>query len=287
VSSPIPPPRPAPADGLAAAGLPAAPSRLAARIRELEARLAHASRLAALGQRVAQVAHEVRAPLGGIEGFAALLQRDLAPDDPRRGSAARILTAVQGLRRLVDDLLAFGRPPAARVRPVSARAVLEEALALVQEERRHLGLAVLSVERRYAREADGVLADPDALRQALVNLLRNASQAMGALGTLALSIRPTPGPRPASTLALRDSGPGIPAALREKVFDPFFTTRSGGTGLGLASARSLVELCGGWLELASDPGRGTTALVTLPLHVSEIPASFPEGHLRLAAGHGA
>lgn len=265
----------------------AAPARLQERVSHLEERLARAEGLAALGQRAAQVAHDLRTPLNGIQGFAELLARDLAPDDPRHELARKIILGTRRLNRTIGNMLGLCRSRLPTTRAISARVVLEEALELVEAERRQLRRPALEVERHFAPAADLVEGDPDLLRQAFLNLLLNAAQAIGGHGTLRLSIAPAAGVEDASTITIEDSGPGIPEHLREEICVPFFTTKSSGIGLGLASVRGVVALHGGRFELRGGPGRGTAAIITLPRHISEDCPPSPEGLARKAAGHRA
>ncbi|GAG47030.1 unnamed protein product, partial [marine sediment metagenome] len=157
--------------------------------RQLQERLERADKLAAIGQVTAQVAHEIRNPLNGIEGFAALLARDLDPGTKSGQFAQKIVVGARNLNKIVSNMLLFCQPRTLRLRSTSARAVVEEALAFIQEERRHLGREPLDIERAYEPDADLLEADPDQLRQALMNLLLNAEQAMGHRGTLHLAVR--------------------------------------------------------------------------------------------------
>jgi signal transduction histidine kinase len=228
--------------------------------RELEERLDRADKLAALGQLAAQVAHEIRNPLNGIEGFASLLLRDLGQGDRRREFARHILAGAQSLNKIVGNMLLFCQPCTLQPRQTCARKVLEEALAFVLEECRGQGRENLHVHRDYEPDGEPIEADPDQLRQAFMNLLLNAVQAMGDGGDIRLTSRDRP---EGLEIRIQDSGPGIPRGLREKVLDPFFTTKSTGTGLGLAIVQKIVRLHGGELRLES-PGEGTAAVVTLP-----------------------
>jgi len=239
--------------------------------RQLQARLDHADKLAALGEMAAQVAHEIRNPLNGIEGFATLLLRDLDDGDPRRGFAHHILTGARSLNTIVGDMLLFCRPCTLHARPVHLRHVLEEALTFVVDPHAGGGLRVC---RDYDAAADPVVADPDQLRQAFMNLLLNATQAMGHRGRLRVATRRVCGDADRVEVRICDSGPGIPHEVAERVFDPFFTTKSTGTGLGLAIVQKIVRLHGGDLRLESPSGHGTVAVVTLARHAPDpLPAA--------------
>jgi len=257
-------------------------------VRELQERLDRADKLAALGQMTAQVAHEIRNPLNSIEGFASLLVGDLAPDDKRRRFAAHVVTSARSLNQIVTNMLDFSEPFTVRPRPMSIRAVVEEALAFVAEDARHLGLAELDIETAFDPDADALEADPDLIRQALLNLLTNAVQAMPDGGTLRVAVgsvecrgpsdesEQTPGDgcrlptadcRPSAEwveVRIEDTGPGIPEEIRDRVLDPFFTTRTKGTGLGLAIVQKIASRHGGHLDIETETGRGTAAVLTLP-----------------------
>lgn len=238
------------------------------RLLQLEA---ERERFQALGQLAAGLAHEIKNPLGGIRGAAELLARRAA-DDKGRETAELIVREATRIAALVDDLLVFSRGEALKLRPVNVHEVLDGVLALLALEPL---AANVSVERSYDPSLPEFLADPDRLTQVFLNLARNAYQAMGAGGgTLRVTTRMTldhrvkaPDGRLAPTLAvwLEDTGPGMPEAVLRQATTPLFTTRPGGTGLGLAVADFWVAQHGGMLHLESELGRGTRARVTLPL----------------------
>jgi len=233
--------------------------------RRLQERLDRADKLAALGEMAAQVAHEIRNPLNGIEGFASLLIRDLPEGHKCREFANFIRGGARSLNKIVGNMLLFCQPCTLQPRGVSAREVVEEALAFVLQECRDRRRGGIEVRRDYDRAADAIEADPDQLRHAVLNLLLNAVQAMGDGGELVLATRAA---AEGVEIRIQDSGPGIPAPLRQKVLDPFFTTKSTGTGLGLAIVQKIARLHGGRFELDSEPGRGALAVLTLPRRVA-------------------
>ena len=232
--------------------------------RELQERLDRAGKLAALGQMAAQLAHEIRNPLNGIEGFASLLVRDLDAGDPRRQFAQHIVAGARSLNKIVTNMLDFAQPCVPQPRPTSAASVLDEALAFIAEECRHTGRENIALERDFDPEADALLADPDLLRQAAMNLLLNSVQAMADGGTLRVVTRLAPSAEDWIEIRIEDSGPGIPAEVRDKVLEPFFTTKSRGTGLGLAIVQKIARVHGGELALETEEGRGTAAILRFP-----------------------
>ena len=226
--------------------------------RELEVmRGALESRDRQLKLMLAGVAHEVRNPLGGIELFSGLLAEDL-----KAGSAAdatehvaRIQREVAYLQRIVEDFLAFAREqPLARA-PIDAPVLLAGACELLGAEAQAKGVKVEVDAAPAWLEADGSL-----LTAALVNLVKNAVQASPSGERVTVTGRSE---AERYTIQVRDAGPGIPEAERERVFEPFFTTREKGTGLGLPLARKIVRAHGGELAFTSTPG-STTFTLTLP-----------------------
>lgn len=221
----------------------------------LRDRLRHQDRLAAVGQMAATVAHEIRNPLGGICGFAALLARDLESDDPRARLVEKILAGAKALERVVTDLLEFTRPLQLRLQPTPCRESVASALSYVDTAGK-----TIAIENAVEEEAV-VLADPDMLRQVLLNLLLNAVQSIADAGrvTVASALRDD-----AVELHVVDSGCGMSAAQLEQVFSPFFTTKEKGTGLGLAIAAKIVDAHGGQIAATSSPGAGSTFTLILP-----------------------
>lgn len=248
---------------------------LVLRDRTLQKRLlqleAERERFQALGQLAAGLAHEIKNPLGGIRGAGELLARRAA-DDKGRETAELIVREATRIASLVEDLMVFARGEALRLRPVNVHQVLDGVLALLALDPLAAGVAV---ERSYDPSLPEFLADPDRLTQVFLNLARNAVQAMApGGGRLVVTTRmtldhrvTTPEGRLAPTLAvwIDDTGPGMDEAVLRQATTPFFSTRSGGTGLGLAVADFWATQHGGVLHLESQPGRGTSARVTLPV----------------------
>jgi signal transduction histidine kinase len=235
------------------------------RERRLEAEALHRSRLAAMGEMAARLAHEVRNPLGAMELFTGLLLDDLREQPGPLGLARQVAAGIADLNHLVTNLLEYTR---ARQRTSAAggsmdcRAVVEEALRWAHDLIKGNGIAVRCDfgDGPCTARGDGAL-----LRPALLNLVRNAVQAMPDGGTLAVRVarHDAAGGAPGAVgIVVADTGPGIPDDVREAIFTPFFTTRAKGTGLGLTVVRELVAALGGSVELASTP-RGAAFTVWL------------------------
>ena len=237
---------------------------LAARERELgekQAALVRAERLAAIGSVAAQITHEIRNPLSSIGLNAELLAEEIPADDERGGEARRLLGSiareVDRLAEITEEYLRFARLPAPDLAPEDVSALLADLVSFVRPELEGAGIEV-----RVDAEPDLVaMVDDGQLRQALLNLLRNAREAMAGPGVLSLVARRH---GDGVELSVADTGPGIPATQQARIFDPFFTTKKRGTGLGLTLTGQIVAGHGGTIELSSAPGAGTTFTVRLP-----------------------
>lgn len=242
------------------------------RVKELEEQVRRSDRLAALGVLAAGVAHEVRNPLVGVRAAAQLMEREPGFPPSLQEFTAIIIREVDRLNRLVGDLLAFaGRRPL-RIQPCNVNQVVEEALRL---EESALQAGRITVVRRYDPAVPAVAADPERLLQVFLNLIRNGAEAMaGGAGELHLRTRfervaPQCGGCAAAVVEIGDRGPGILPEIQAQVFNPFFTTKDGGTGLGLPISLRIVEEHGGAIEVQSEMGQGTTFRVLLPITSDE------------------
>jgi signal transduction histidine kinase len=215
-----------------------------------------ADQLAFLGGMAARVAHEIRTPLATIRGLLELLQADLPEADRRREYIARILVAVDRQDRLVEDLLTLSNPAPEAWQAIPVRTLLDDVLATLPPDPR----------LHRTGDADGapppVWGDPFRLGEVFTNLIQNALEAAPASGTVEVRVEWADQDR--VRVSVRNTGSGIPAELRERIFQPFFTTKLRGTGLGLAIARQIVDAHRGSLQVASDGGSETTFIVELP-----------------------
>ena len=225
-------------------------------------------RLAALGQMAASLAHEIRNPLASIDVTATLLLRKLGDGNGVQELVEKIAEDVRRLNRTVTGGLEFARALTVE-RTVQPLPPLLEA-ALEESCYRFPGGAI-EIERRYDPDLPEAEVDGHLLRQALVNVIANALEALGGQGRLKLAARAIerPGREPAAIdLLIEDDGPGIPAEVREKIFHPFVTTKKGGSGIGLAMARKIVECHHGSIDVASAPGEGTAFRIRIPCRAS-------------------
>jgi two-component system sensor histidine kinase HydH len=215
----------------------------------LERRLVEERRLASLGQMSAVLAHEIRNPLASLKGNAQMLARGLPEGDRSRARADRVVAEAVRLEELTTDLLEFARSGAIRQEVVDPAALLREAAA---------GMPV-DIDAAAAPAAWSF--DRERIRQVLVNLLENAVWASGEGGRVAARVAQEAGQL---VYTVRDRGPGIPEESLPRIFEPFFTGRTDGTGLGLAVARRIVELHGGSIAARNHPDGGAEMRVALP-----------------------
>ena len=242
--------------------------RLALRERELKAQgeaLLRSERLAAIGRIAAQITHEIRNPLSSISLNAEELGERLRGEQLAAGGAPQTVALCDAIVREVDRLAAvteeylrFARLP----KPVPTAADVNEAVRdLLDFVKPELDAGGVQLERRLSGDVPGVFADIGQLRQLLLNLVRNAREAMPGGGTLRVSTLSSAG---GVVIEVKDDGPGIPPERLQRIFDPFFTTKERGTGLGLALAQEIAQEHGGQLTCASTPGAGTTFSLRLP-----------------------
>jgi len=233
--------------------------------------LHHREALSSFGHIAAGIAHEVKNPLGGIRGAAEILLSRAAEDRSKR-AADLIIREVDRIALLVEDFMVFTKGDELRLAQVNIHRVLDDVLALAMLD--PIGRQV-EVVREFDPSIPEFAGDADRLLQVFLNLTRNALQAMdGQDGELLISTRMTLDHRlsssdgrrlPTLMVKLTDNGPGIDAETVDKLATPFFTTRIGGTGLGLAVARHWIARHEGTLRIESEPGHGTTVFVALPI----------------------
>lgn len=244
-------------------------------VKRLRERLHRMDKLAAMGEMAATIAHEIRNPLNGIEGFASLLERDLEPDDERRKFAGYIVDGVRALNKTVTEMLTYTRPQKLSIRDVCINDVVSSAVLFAEQDLQQRQVTNLVVHTERDRENTVVQADPDQLRQALLNIILNATQVMSDGGEIRVfvraGVRGHAGPDVVE-IGIADNGPGMDDDVKSKIFNPFFTARSGGTGLGLAIVHKIVDLHSGDIAVDTQLGRGTTFVIGLPI-TQGVPAS--------------
>ncbi len=216
--------------------------------------LARKTRFEELGRMAAALAHEIRNPLGAVVLWTSMLKRDLEADPAKVAALDKILSAVRGLDRLVEDMLLYGRDVAPVPGPVDPAGLVEDAVAMAGLE------PGIRVETLVPSGATFV-ADAAMLRRALLNLVLNAAQAMNGIGVLRISWAESAG---RVRLAVSDSGPGFPPEVLEKLFTPFLTSKARGTGLGLALALKIAEAHRGSVSARNLPSGGAEVVLEVP-----------------------
>jgi two-component system cell cycle sensor histidine kinase/response regulator CckA len=249
--------------------------RLEDQARDLYHQLLQAEKLAALGQTISGVAHELNNPLATILTWAERLAQRPADDQTKRGLAA-ILAESERAARIARNLLTFARKRHTTRAMVNVNQVIRETLALRSYEQRLSNIAIIDA---LASGLPQVFADPHQMQQVLLNLIINAEQAMiGAHGRGTLILRTWHDPeRDAVVLEVHDDGPGVPDEVQPKIFDPFFTTKEvgKGTGLGLTVAYAIVQEHGGRLTVKSPPAGGASFYVELPVSEAGLAQPLP------------
>lgn len=223
-----------------------------------------ADRLYALGQLAAGLAHEIRNPLASIAGAAGILRRGQSSAEKTAECLEIIHKECQRLSRLLTSFLDFARPRSPNFLNISMDSVLDSVLGLAEHA---VNGAAISLRRQNPAGLK-FDCDPEQLKQVLLNLVINAIQAMPDGGEVVLAARAESGK---AIIEVRDQGCGVGKEEMEHLYDPFFTTKENGTGLGLPVAHQIVAHLGGTLSARNNPDRGMTFSVELPLHQRTVP----------------
>jgi PAS domain S-box-containing protein len=224
---------------------------------ELEERLREATALARLGEMAAVIAHEVKNPLAAVRGAVQVIGSRLPAKTADAAIISEIIARIDGLNDLIQDLLVFARPPAPKPVRVDLHSLIESVATLLKKDTANAGLEI-----GVTGQARPALADPSLLTIAVQNLLINAAQAQQGRGIVRVSLR---NDGDWNYVAIADSGPGIPAEIRAALFRPFKTTKARGTGLGMATAKQLIESQGGQIAVECPPAGGTVITLTIPV----------------------
>lgn len=234
----------------------------------LETHMARLEKLAALGELTAGIAHEVRNPLAAMKLGLDALHEELPAGSPAQEIAGEVAAELKRLDRVVGRLLDFARVKESELQPTDLPSLVDRTLHYVRNQARGRHIELIT---RFAPDLRPVNCDPDQIQQVLLNIILNAFHAMPAGGRLTIEVErnaecvlPGAGRGPAAGIRLTDTGVGIPEHVLHKVFDPFFSTRPGGTGLGLSVSFQLVSRHGGDMDITSRVGEGTTLRILLP-----------------------
>jgi len=234
-------------------------------LRQAQEEARRAERLAALGQLSAGLAHEIRNPLGVIKGSAEILSQKLSgADELAKELSGYIYTDVNRLSALVSRFLDFARPSQLNVKPENLPQLLEKCLKTVADQGASAGI---KIKKEYAASLPRAMIDSELCEQVFTNLISNACEAMSEGGELTIradALRAAGERAREVAVDIADTGPGIPEELKEQVFNPFFTTKKSGVGLGLAIVSKIVDAHGGTVKLVNSPEGGACFRVTLP-----------------------
>ena len=221
---------------------------------QMERQLRDQAGLASIGEMAAVLVHEVKNPLAAVRGAIQVIGGRVSAGDAR--IVAEVIARIDALNDHMSELLLFARQPQLRTGPVEVGSMLKEVVTLLRHDP-----AVRDVRIDVAGTASPIVADLSLLSGTFLNLLLNAAQATGGCGVIEVSVAQQDG---FCVIEIADDGPGIPPHVREKVFRPFFSTKPGGTGLGLANARRVVEEHGGSIGIDCPDRGGTRVIVRLP-----------------------
>lgn len=229
-------------------------------LQQAEAEVRRSERLAALGQLTAGLAHELRNPLGTIRSSAELLSRAVPEENATAREVAGYITSeVDRANSLVTRFLEFARPLTLQKAPLEIEDILDRAIAEFEKLDRR---PAVSLYRNYSPDVRPVPVDAELMQRVFFNLILNAAQATAAGGAVTVKTRPA---GRSVEVAIIDRGAGIDPKIRESIFNPFFTTKPEGVGLGLAIVSKIVDEHGGQIVVESQPGEGSVFRVLLPM----------------------
>ncbi len=235
-------------------------------MKRLEEQGKRVERLSAMGEMAVELAHEIRNPLGSIELFASLLEKQLAEGGDEARWAENIRVGSRSLNNIVSNMLHFANPHSPSFAEVNLHEVIDDILHFTDPLTRQ---REIRVERNLCAADPMLCADRELLKQMMLNLIMNSMQAMPARGTLAVTTGDAdhlPGGAPcrAIELEVRDTGLGIPPENLDRIFDPFFTTNKNGTGLGLSVVHQIVDCHSGFISVKSEVNVGTAFTIVFP-----------------------
>lgn len=235
--------------------------RIRARQMEAEKKLQQTERLSMMGQMAASIAHEIKNPLGSIRGAAQIIEDKSTSEKDRNEFAEIIRKESDRLDRVVRDFLAYSRPAPARMEVLIVSDILDTAQKHLKYQAEKQGITI-----KYTSSGPiEMKGDPEKLHQLFLNIILNAIQALIHGGEIDIKCGELiENENRLIRIEISDDGPGIPDNILQKIFDPFYSTKSQGTGLGLATARAIVAEHDGSIKAISEPGRGTTFTITFP-----------------------
>jgi signal transduction histidine kinase len=225
----------------------------------LKEQLNRAERLSSLGEMAAKISHEIRNPLGIIKSSAALLKKKMVHLDPKNTVPDIIVEETDRLNDIITDFFNYAKPRSLNLMPCQVEEVLKKNLTFLAMPVEEQGYRI---KARYSEDIPEIMADTDMLYQAFLNILINAMQAMPNGGDIlieALSVNRT------IQITFEDNGEGVPEGILEKIWEPFFTTKDKGTGLGLGIVKNIIESHGGHIQVENRLAGGARVIIVLPI----------------------
>ncbi|HQG32449.1 MAG TPA: ATP-binding protein, partial [Deltaproteobacteria bacterium] len=232
----------------------------------LTEKLIQAEKLAAVGQMSAHVAHEIRNPLTSVLLHSELLEdeiREHGDNEEARELIGIIRGEIDRLSQITEEYLSYARLPVPKKQLVDSEAEVASVISMMQPEIRRRNI---QVEIKCPDKLPKILIDPGQFKQLLINLIKNAEDAMPSGGNLEVSLM---GIKDNFLLLVKDTGYGIPQELTRRIFDPYFTTKDNGTGLGLALVQYIASAHDGWVDVESQKGTGSTFIFSIPFPASQ------------------
>lgn len=229
----------------------------------LKEQLGRVERMSAMGEMAAGISHEIRNPLGIIRSSAELLKKKVAKVDPSNPLPDIIVEEATRLNAIITDFINFARPRSPKLSPCRVDDVVEKTLAFLASQLADRGY---TVEKICQNPLPDIMGDAPLLHQSFLNLFINAMQAMPDGGRIGVGLR-AEGAR--VRIEIEDAGQGIPADLLDKIWNPFFTTKDKGTGLGLGIVKNIVEAHGGTIHIANREPQGARVTIDLPARTAE------------------
>jgi signal transduction histidine kinase len=236
----------------------------------LKERLAHAERLSSLGEMAAAISHEIRNPLGIIRSSAELLKKKIAKVDPQNTFPDIIVEEATRLNSIITDFINYAKPRNPIMAPCRVEDIVEKNLSFLEAQRKQKGHII---KTQYQDALPDVMADSAMLYQSFLNILLNAIQSMPEGGRILIDVSAN---NHRITVHFDDEGQGIPPENMNKIWDPFFTTKEQGTGLGLGIVKNIIESHGGSIQIVNRPDVGARVTVELPFK----PKVSPEASLQ-------
>jgi len=226
--------------------------------------LLQADKLALVGKLAAGMAHSIRNPFTSVKMRLFSLNRSLKLSDTQKEDFDVISEEIRHVDTIVQNFLEFSRPPKLKMQSISPSIIVDQAIALLQHRLKSYDVEVRIERDQYLPEIE---ADPEQIKEVIVNLVVNACEAMERGGAILIQEQEsmTPSKERTAVIQVSDNGPGIQASIKEKVLQPFFTTKEEGTGLGLSIAARIIEEHHGRLDIESNEGGGATVVISLPV----------------------